>query len=64
MAVQWLELGTVTAEGPGLSPGWGTKIPQVTWCVARNMKIKIPPFFKDFFIVPSVITKSQFFIGS
>lgn len=45
MAVQWLELGAVTAEGPGLSPGWGTKIPQVTWCVARNIKIKIPLFF-------------------
>jgi len=43
MAVQWLGLCSVTAEGPGLSPGWGTKIPQ-SHGVARNIKIKIPFF--------------------
>ena len=26
--VQWLGLHTFTAEGVGLIPGWGTKIPQ------------------------------------
>ena len=25
---QWLELCTLTNEGPGPIPGWGTKIPQ------------------------------------
>ena len=28
LAVQWLRLHIVPAEGPGSSPGWGTKIPQ------------------------------------
>ena len=27
-AVQWLGLGTFTAEAPGSIPGWGTKIPR------------------------------------
>ena len=30
LVVQWLGLGAFTAEGPGLIPGQGTKIPQVT----------------------------------
>ena len=30
LAVQWLGLSTLTAEGPGSIPGQGTKIPQVT----------------------------------
>ena len=31
MAVQWLGLCAVTAEGKGSVPGRGTKIPQATW---------------------------------
>ena len=27
VAVQWLGLHTLTAEGPGWIPGWGIKIP-------------------------------------
>ena len=30
LVVQWLGLGAFTAEGPGLIPGQGTKISQVT----------------------------------
>ena len=47
MAVQWLELGTVTAEGPGLSPGWGTKIPQVTGCGQKEKKKEERYYFVD-----------------
>ena len=36
MVDQWLELCIVNAEGSGLSPGWGTKIPQVTWCGQKH----------------------------
>ena len=28
LVVQWLGLCAFTAEGQGLTPGWGTKIPQ------------------------------------
>ena len=31
LAVQWLGLCTFTAEGMGLTPGQGIKIPQATW---------------------------------
>ena len=31
LVVQWLGLSALTARGPGLIPGWGTKIPQVAW---------------------------------
>ena len=31
LAVQWLGPGSVTAGSPGSIPGWGTKIPEVTW---------------------------------
>ena len=31
LVVQWLGLGAFTAEGLGLIPGWGTKIPQAAW---------------------------------
>ena len=31
LAVQWLRLLTFTAEGQGLIPGWGAKIPQAVW---------------------------------
>ena len=30
--VQWLGLSLLTAEGLGLIPRWGTKIPQTAWC--------------------------------
>ena len=35
---QWLGLCTFTAEGAGLIPGQGTKIPQATW---HGQKIKV-----------------------
>ena len=31
LEVQWLGHGALTAEGPGLIPGWRTKIPQAMW---------------------------------
>ena len=31
LVVQWLGLGTLTANGAGSIPGWGTKILQATW---------------------------------
>ena len=31
LAIQWLGLHTLTAEGPGSIPGRGTKIPQAAW---------------------------------
>ena len=37
LAVQWLELWAFTAEGPGLIPHRGTKIPQI---VQRSQKEK------------------------
>ena len=41
LAVQWLALGSFTAMGPGLIPGWGTKIPQVTWPKKKKKKINV-----------------------
>ena len=32
LAVQWLGLRPSTAGGPGLIPGWGTKILQAVQC--------------------------------
>ena len=32
LAVQWLALCALIAEGPGSIPGQGTKIPQASWC--------------------------------
>ena len=40
LAVQWLQFGVFTAEGPGSIPGSGTKIPEATWC--RQGKKKSP----------------------
>ena len=40
LAVQWLGLGTLTAEGPGSIPGRGTKIPQAMCHGQNNKKIK------------------------
>ena len=34
--VQWLGLQAFNAESPGLIPGWGTKIPQASWCGNNN----------------------------
>ena len=31
LVVQWLGLCTLTAEGLGSIPGWGTKIPPALW---------------------------------
>ena len=36
LAVQWLELQALTAEGLGSIPGWGTKIPQAMWHSQRT----------------------------
>ena len=40
LVVQWLGLHAFTAEGVGLIPGWGTKIPQAAWCGQRKKKKK------------------------
>ena len=45
LAVQWLGLSTLTAEGPGSIPGGGTKIPQVLWRdQKKKKKKKMMPF--------------------
>ena len=31
LAVQWLEFSALTTRGPGLIPGWGSKIPKSMW---------------------------------
>ena len=36
LAVQWLS--AVTAVGPGLIPGQGTKIPQAVWCSQKKIQ--------------------------
>ena len=36
LVVQWLELYTLTAKGPGSVPGWGIKIPQAAQCGQIN----------------------------
>ena len=38
LAVQWLGLRALTAEGPGSIPGRGTKIPQVMPCSEKKKK--------------------------
>ena len=38
LAVQWLGLHAFTAEGLGSTPGWRTKIPQATQCMAKKKK--------------------------
>ena len=38
LAVQWLGLHTLTAEGPGSIPGWGTRIPHPTSCASWSPK--------------------------
>ena len=39
LAVQWLGLGTLTAEDPGLIPGQGTKILQAVNCSQKKKKV-------------------------
>ena len=39
MAVQWFGLRALTAKGPGLIPGPGTKILQAVWCGLKRKKI-------------------------
>ena len=43
LVVQWLGLRASTAEGRGLIPGWGTKIPQAAWCGQKKKKKKMGP---------------------
>ena len=38
LAVQWLGLHALTAEGPGSIPGRGTKIPQAVWHGQKKQK--------------------------
>ena len=38
LVVQWLGLHTLTAEGPGLTPSQGTKIPQAVQCGQKKKK--------------------------
>ena len=38
LAVQWLRFHTPNAEGTGLIPGWGTKIPHAAWYGLNKMK--------------------------
>ena len=38
LAIQWLGLRALTAEGPGSTPGWGIKIPQAAWCSQKKKK--------------------------
>ena len=36
--VQWLGLCSSTAEGPGLFPDWGAKIPEASQCSQKKKK--------------------------
>ena len=36
LVVQWLGCSVLTAQGPGLIPGWGIKIPQAVQCGQKN----------------------------
>ena len=40
LAVQSLRLRASTAEGAGLIPGQGTKIPHAVWCSQKKKKIQ------------------------
>ena len=40
LAVQWLGLCILTTKGPGLTPGWGTKIPQASRHGQQNQRSK------------------------
>ena len=40
LAVQWLGLQPLTAQGLGSIPGWGTKIPQATRCGQKQQQQK------------------------
>ena len=40
LMVQWLRLWASTAGTSSLIPGWGTKIPQATWCGQKTKKHK------------------------
>ena len=40
LAVQCLELRTLTAKGPGSIPGRGTKIPQAVGCGQKEKKLQ------------------------
>ena len=40
LAVQWLGLCALIAEGMGSIPVWGTKIPQAMWCGQKTKQNK------------------------
>ena len=40
-AVQWLGYHSLTAEGLGSTPGWGTKIPQAAWSSQKQFFFKL-----------------------
>ena len=67
LAVQWLGLHTLTAEGPCSIPGWGTKTPQAAQCsqteVWQDQLVK--SFEPEIFLVGrKVLTcKHNFFAG-
>ena len=44
--VQWLRIGTFTAVGAGLNPGWGTKILHAAWCGLKTKQNR--GLFRDF----------------
>ena len=51
LMVQWLELGAVTAKGPGSISGQETKIPQVLCDQKESMSHPMPP--RSLYSLPS-----------
>ena len=51
LAVQWLGLHISTAEGTGVDPGQGTRIPPVVWhgLKTKNLPTKTNQIFLQFF---------------
>ena len=43
LAVQWLGLCALTAEGPGSTPGGGTKIPEAVRCNQKESTLSPSP---------------------
>ena len=48
LGVRWLGLCTFTAEGPGLTPDLGTKIPQAVQHAVKQNKKKLKRRRKDY----------------
>ena len=57
LEVQWLGLHTSTAEGMGLIPGWGAKIPQGRWQGQKKRVIGYIYMFKYNVMVKNHILK-------